>query len=949
MKFKELSEYFEKLEKISSRLALIDILSELFKKTPKEEIEKTIYLIQGRLAPFFVPIEIGMAEKTVAVSIANAYDLTREEVLKLYQKLGDMGLASYELARNSKSVHSTSSGRNSKLSVSEVFDVLNEIANTKGEGTVEKRQTLLSNLLKELDPISAKHLVRIPLGNTRLGIGDPTVLDALATAKLGDKSNRKLLEGAYNRTSDLGLIAKTLWEKGLTGVEKLEVRVGSPIRSELCERLPTPEKVIEKMSLDSARDKIGVDVQYKYDGFRCVGGYTPIYTKRKGITVMRDLQVGDEVLTKSGRFKKVLAKRKRMIRKKERLFVFKTYLGEEIKVSEGHPVLALVDGKEQWKFIENIKSGDEVVFPLPIFPPSNPHPAPKKLELQTISGYKKTFVLNEDFYRFMGFWIGDGFTNDFHNTERVGLTFNNRTEKKLADEYEKIINTTLQVSSISRNIHNGGLNLYWRDEPLKHWLSTYFRREWQGKMLPEWFSHVTKKQFMAFLTGWIESDGHTDKDGFTKIVTKERDLAAFAQLIALSFGIIMGLRYIRIKNKTYYSLLIPKTQRKARIIGQKIYVKVLRNAEFKNRDERTQLYDIQIEDDESFCIPMATLHNCQIHKNGDEIRMFSRNLEEMTHMFPELTVAARKQIKAENVILDTEALAYNPESEEFLPFQETTKRRRKHNILEMAEKLPLKAFVFDILYKDGKQLLDEPLYKRMEILKEVISEDGVLIRTKNQTVKDAKTLGILLEDAISKGLEGLVVKRLESPYEAGGRNFNWVKLKRHSSGELNDTIDCVILGYITGKGKRAAFGAGALLVGVYDDKKDEFVTVSKIGTGLTDEEWREVHKRADIIKLESKPARVNSQIIPSVWIKPEIVIEVLADEITRSPIHTAGASTSSASHSGLSSSGLKTGEKEPGYALRFPRLVSFRNFDKKAEDSTSVKELIDMYKQQKLS
>jgi len=579
MRYKDLSQYFEKLENVSSRLTLIEILSELFKETPADEVEQVVYLLQGRLAPFFVPLEIGMAEKTVAQSIAIAYGATKEEVLKLYQKLGDMGLAAYELSSRLKL-------QNSNLTVSDVVDILNQIAKTSGEGTVDKRQALLSDLLKRIDPISAKHLVRIPLGNTRLGVGDPTVLDALATAKLGDKTKRKVLEQAYNRTSDLGLIAKTLWDKGLLGVEKLEVRVGAPIRSELCERLPTPEKVIEKME--------EVDVQYKYDGFRV-----------------------------------------------------------------------------------------------------------------------------------------------------------------------------------------------------------------------------------------------------------------------------------------------------------------------------------------------------QIHKNGNEIRMFSRNLEEMTHMFPELTEAAKKQIKADSAILDSEALAYNPLSEEFLPFQETTKRRRKHNILEMAGKLPLKAFVFDILYKDGKQLLDEPLKKRMEILKETLQQaqgeqnNDVLIRTKNQTVTDAKTLGILLEDAISKGLEGLVVKRLESPYEAGGRNFNWVKLKRHSSGELSDTIDCVILGYITGKGKRAEFGAGALLVGVYDNKNDEFVTVSKIGTGLTDEEWREVHKRADKIKLEKKPARVNSQIIPSVWITPEIVIEVLADEITRSPIHTAG----------------KT-DGEPGYALRFPRLVSFRSFDKKAEDSTSVKELIEMYKQQ---
>jgi DNA ligase-1 len=575
MKFRELTEYFEKLEATSSRLSLIEILSELFRKTPAEEIEKIVYLIQGRLAPFFAPIEIGMAEKTVAQALALAYGSNKEEVLKLFAKLGDEGLAAEKLCQDCGLKI-----QDSRLTVGEVCEILLQIANTKGNGTVEKRQTLLADLLKQLDPISAKHLVRIPLGNTRLGIGDPTVLDALATAKLGDKLQRKLLEGAYNRTSDLGLIAKTLWESGLPAVQKLELRVGYPVRSELCERLPNPQKVIEKMEV--------VDAQYKYDGFRV-----------------------------------------------------------------------------------------------------------------------------------------------------------------------------------------------------------------------------------------------------------------------------------------------------------------------------------------------------QFHKNGEEVRMFSRNLEEMTHMFPELSEAVRKQIKAKTIILDSEALAYNPESEEFLPFQETTKRRRKHGIEEMAKSLPLKAFVFDILYKDGESLIDKPLTERMKILKEVLPVDDVLIRTKNQTVRDAKALSLLLEDAISKGLEGLVIKKLESPYEAGARNFNWVKLKRHSSGELNDTIDCVILGYIAGRGKRTAFGAGALLVGVYDSEKDEFVSVSKIGTGLTDAEWKEVHSRADKISLEHKPARVTSNIIPSVWIEPKIVIEVLADEITRSPIHTAG----------------KT-EAEPGYALRFPRLVSFRNSDKKAEDATSVKELIEMYSQQ---
>src|ERR1035437_144359 len=238
MKFSELTEYFEKLEKTSSRLSLIEILAELFRKTPAEEIEEIVYLIQGRLAPFFMPIEIGMAEKTVAEAIANAYGLSQEDVLKNYQRLGDMGLAAYELAKNSKS-----QVQKSELTVTEVVNVLLDIANTKGNGTVEKRQTLLSDLLQKLEPISAKHLVRIPLGNTRLGIGDPTVLDAMALAKLGEKSQRKLLEGAYNRTSDLGLIAKTLWVDGLATVQNLKLMVGYPVRSELCERLPNPQKV----------------------------------------------------------------------------------------------------------------------------------------------------------------------------------------------------------------------------------------------------------------------------------------------------------------------------------------------------------------------------------------------------------------------------------------------------------------------------------------------------------------------------------------------------------------------------------------------------------------------------------------------------------------------------------------------------------------------------------
>ncbi len=580
MKFSELANYFEKLEETSSRLVLIDILADLFKHTDKEEIEKIIYLTQGRIAPFFAPVEIGMADKTIADALARAFEQKKDYVLQLYGKVGDMGLVAQQLSSKFKL-------QSSKLKVEDVFKILTEIAGTSGAGTVEKRITLLSDLLKKVDPISAKHLVRVPLGKTRLGIGDPTILDALALAILGDRGKRKLLEKAYNETSDLGLIGKTLKKEGLAKVQKLTVTVGRPIRSELCERLPNPEKVFSKMG-----DK--VHATPKYDGFRV-----------------------------------------------------------------------------------------------------------------------------------------------------------------------------------------------------------------------------------------------------------------------------------------------------------------------------------------------------QIHKDGDRVSMFSRNLEDMTHMFPELIKGTLDQVKAKTAILDTEALAYQPESEEFLPFQETTKRRRKHGIEDMVLALPLRAFVFDILYVDGKSLIDTPLHKRIEMLKKIVEKGDTLLSAPGDILDKPEKLQLMLDDSISKGLEGVVVKKIDSLYEAGGRNFNWVKLKRHSSGELHDTIDTVILGYIFGKGKRTAFGAGALLVGIYDKKNDEFVTVSKIGTGLTDEEWRSIKQKTKGAELSHKPARVNSLITPSVWVRPEIVIEVLADEITRSPLHTAGSAKQNSER-----------QKEPGYALRFPRLVNFRDKDKKAEDATTVDELIKMFEQQ---
>jgi DNA ligase-1 len=319
----------------------------------------------------------------------------------------------------------------------------------------------------------------------------------------------------------------------------------------------------------------------------------------------------------------------------------------------------------------------------------------------------------------------------------------------------------------------------------------------------------------------------------------------------------------------------------------------------------------------------------QIHRDGDQVSIFSRNLENMTEMFPELVAAARVPA-VKSVILDGEAIAYDPDSEEYLPFQETMGRRRKQGIEQFALRVPLRAFIFDVMYRDGSDLTSLPYEQRLDIVSELIRGSEALIPAPLTRTDSAEVLTRELLDNISRGLEGVVAKRLDSPYQAGARNFNWVKLKRNTSGQLNDTIDVVLLGYYRGKGRRADFGAGALLAGVYDGERDEFATITKIGTGLSDAGWREMHGRATALEVDHRPARVNSILVPDVWLRPEIVVEVLADEITPSPRHTCG----------------MTGD-QPGLALRFPRIVSFRSADKRPEDATTVREVLEMRRQQR--
>ena len=177
-----------------------------------------------------------------------------------------------------------------------------------------------------------------------------------------------------------------------------------------------------------------------------------------------------------------------------------------------------------------------------------------------------------------------------------------------------------------------------------------------------------------------------------------------------------------------------------------------------------------------------------------------------------------------------------------------------------------------------------------------------------------------------------MIKRESAIYQPGKRNFNWIKLKRAAQGSLLDTIDCVILGYYVGKGKRAKFGIGAFLVGVYDQKKEMFETVAKVGTGLSDEEWKDLKKKCEVAIIDQKPKNVTcaKELYPDVWVSPSIICTIKSDEITLSPMHTAGKQ-----------------DDGPGYALRFPRFVTYR-FDKSAQDATTITELKTLFDQQKI-
>jgi DNA ligase-1 len=214
--------------------------------------------------------------------------------------------------------------------------------------------------------------------------------------------------------------------------------------------------------------------------------------------------------------------------------------------------------------------------------------------------------------------------------------------------------------------------------------------------------------------------------------------------------------------------------------------------------------------------------------------------------------------------------------------------------------------------------------------KDTISNNRIQLITQIMS-SDEKEIQAFMDSAIAAGCEGIMLKHRDSVYRAGSREYLWIKVKREYRSELADTLDLVIIGALYGRGRRVG-KYGALLLAVYDEDRDLFRSVSKVGTGFTDQHLENFYNSLESLRIGHKSPRVDTRMDQmDVWFEPKIVIEVIASEITLSPSHTAG---------------LNSIREGYGLALRFPKFTGKIRDDKGPEDATSIYELIEIFKQQ---
>jgi len=313
----------------------------------------------------------------------------------------------------------------------------------------------------------------------------------------------------------------------------------------------------------------------------------------------------------------------------------------------------------------------------------------------------------------------------------------------------------------------------------------------------------------------------------------------------------------------------------------------------------------------------------QVHKQGDNVLLFSRRLLDISDQYPDVCQMIRENLKVNNAIIEGEIVAMDAFYEKMLPFQVLSKRRRKHDIDDILKEVPVSLFLFDLLKIEDESYIEKPFLERRKKLEEIVKERDEIHLVKSVLINTTEELLDIFNEARNNGTEGIIAKSIkeESTYQAGNRGFLWIKLKGLEGGKLSDTLDCVIIGGIYGRGRRKGVYS-AYILAVYDPEDDTFKAFTRVASGWTDEILENLMKEMAQYEVAKKPNNVICDDKPDQWFQPEVAIEIMGDEITIS-------------------------DKFPslGFSLRFPVFLRFRP-EKGQKDVTTVDEIKELYKSQ---
>jgi len=320
----------------------------------------------------------------------------------------------------------------------------------------------------------------------------------------------------------------------------------------------------------------------------------------------------------------------------------------------------------------------------------------------------------------------------------------------------------------------------------------------------------------------------------------------------------------------------------------------------------------------------------QIHKQSDKIVLFSRRLENITQYYPDIVERIGKTLNVNEGVFEAEIVPINENTGEFLPFQELMHRRRKYKLDKAVSQYPITVNFFDVLYYDKKDCLNLECSERRKILEQIVHEDNFSKLVPMLFVKNENEVEDFLENSINAGCEGLMLKAPNAPYRAGMRGSNWLKLKREYRNELGDSLDLIVIGAYFGRGRRTGL-YGTLLLATYNPENDNLPSICKVGTGFTDESLDQLYQiLSNKVTLKKNP-RIVSEMEADIWFEPELVLEIVASEITLSPIH---------------KTGLDLIRKSSGFALRFPKFTGKIRYEKAVEDASTGEEVFALYKRQ---